>query len=47
MQIGEPRRTVTVESVEDPVPRELLEVPPEEEPLEEPDEEPKPEKLPA
>jgi hypothetical protein len=44
MEIGEPRRTVTVEPLEEPVPRELPEEPPEEEPAELPRE---PEKVPA
>jgi len=43
MEIGEPRRTVTVEPLEGPVPRELPEEP-EEEPAELPRE---PEKIPA
>jgi hypothetical protein len=44
MEIGEPRRTVTVEPLEEPVPREL----PEEPPAEEPDELPRePEKVTA
>jgi hypothetical protein len=44
MEIGKPRRTVTVEPVEDPVPRELPEELPEKEPAEAPRE---PEKIPA
>jgi hypothetical protein len=44
MDIGKPRRTVTVEPVEDPVPRELPEELPEKEPAEAPRE---PEKIPA
>jgi hypothetical protein len=44
MDIGKPRRTVTVEPVEDPVPRELPEELPEKEPAEPPRE---PEKIPA
>jgi hypothetical protein len=44
MEIGEPRRTVTVEPLEEPVPRELPEEPPEEEPAEPPRE---PEQVPA
>lgn len=44
MEIGDPRRTVTVEPLEEPVPRELPDEPPEEEPAELPRE---PEKAPA
>jgi hypothetical protein len=44
MDIGKPRRTVTVEPVEDPVPRESPVEPPEREPADPPRE---PEKLPA
>lgn len=44
MEIGEPRRTVMVEPLEDPVPRELPDWPPEKEPVEPPIE---PEKVPA
>jgi hypothetical protein len=44
MEIGEPRRTVTVEPLDEPVPREQPEEPPAEEPAEPPRE---PEKLPA
>jgi hypothetical protein len=44
MEIGKPRRTVTVEPVEDPVPRELPEELPEKEPAEAPRQ---PEKIPA
>ena len=44
MEIGDPRRTVTVEPLEEPVPRELPEEPPEEESAELPRE---PEKVPA
>ena len=44
MEIGKPRRTVTVEPVEDPVPRELAKELPEKEREEAPRE---PEKIPA
>jgi hypothetical protein len=44
MEIGKPRRTVRVEPLEDPVPRELPEEPPEREPAEVPR---GPEKVPA
>jgi hypothetical protein len=44
MEIGKPRRTVRVEPLEDPVPRELPEEPHEREPAEVPRE---PEKVPA
>ncbi len=47
MQIGEPRRTVVVEPLEDPVPRELPSEPPEEQPAVTPEKPEKREKQPA
>jgi hypothetical protein len=45
MQIGEPRRVVTVEPLEDPVPRELPEEWPEKPPAEKPETPEKREKI--
>lgn len=44
MEIGEPRRIIIVEPLEDPVPREAPATEPDREPLETPEE---PEKIPA